>query len=93
MGDEPFSIGTTASTEELSQQQRGVEAGDNSGTYWAELVSTLNQSSVVISRRKDNAFRLKCESGEVCWRPMVTTHWPRLFNYTGYNMDGRYGMS
>ncbi len=64
--------------------------GDGLGSvYWMDLQSALNQSSISISRRKENGFRLKCENGEVCWRPMVTTHWPRLLNHSGLTMEGR----
>ena len=75
-------------TKVLSQHsQRGQEVGEGMGP---ELVlSRLNQSSVVISRRKEDGFGVTCSNGEACWRPMVTTHWPHLLNHTGSNMEGR----
>ena len=30
-----------------------------------------------------------CEGGEVCWRAMVTTHWPRLLEHYGYRTENR----
>ena len=72
-------------------QDAGDSVGENiGGMYWAELLSSLNQSDVTISRRKENGFRVKCGLGEVCWRPLVTTHWPRLLNYSGVSVEGRY---
>ncbi len=78
-------------TEESSRHApRAQDGGENSGVHWAEFLSNLNQSSIRISHRMEDGYRVKCGyNREVCWRPMVTTHWPRLLNYTGYNMDGR----
>ncbi len=72
-----------------SNQKSRDGGGESSGAYWAELVSALNESSIHISRRKENGFSVTCEDGEMCWRPMVITHWPRLFNYSGQSMDGK----
>ena len=67
------------------------DGGENSGVHWAEFLSRLNQSSISVSRRMEDGFQLKCGyNREVCWRPMVTTHWRRLLNYTGYSTDGKY---
>ena len=63
---------------------------ESSGAYWEELVSALNHSDLTVGVRKGkDGFGVTCEGGEMCWRPMVTTHWPRLLNLTGYNTDGR----
>lgn len=66
------------------------DGGELSGMYWEKLVSALNKSEVMVeARRSEDGFGVRCEGGEVCWRPMVTTHWPRLLNYTGYSTTGR----
>ena len=66
------------------------DGGELSDTYWADLVSALDAGEVMVEARKDeDGFGVRCEDGEVCWRPMVTTHWPRLLNYTGYGTAGR----
>ena len=84
-----FTFSTDLPTVPSSRQEgyKGQETGEGVGN--ADLMSALNQSSVSISRRRENGFRVQCEDGEVCWRPMVTTHWPRLLSHAGVNMDGR----
>lgn len=90
-GANGFTFSADLPTEPTSKRAGQQEGGGESlgSVYWTELLSTLNQSSVSISRRREDGFGVKCENGEMCWRPMVTTHWPRLFSYAGIAMDGR----
>lgn len=37
-----------------------------------------------------DGFSVTCEGGELCWRPMVTTHWPKLLHHYGYDTENRW---
>ena len=82
-------LSTTPPSMGSDPTHRGKDLGENSGVYWTELVSALNQSNIIISRQSDDGFLVTCENGEVCWRPMVTTHWPHLLKSYGFHLDGR----
>ncbi len=56
-------------------------------SYWHDL-SDLPDEKIQVFRTAKDGFDLQCEN-ELCWRPMVTTHWPRLFHYYDYDMEGR----
>ena len=77
----------------LSEKSKPVasEKGDpNAGDHWTDITSSLNSSEVRIFRLRRDGFFLKCDNGEACWRPMVTTHWPRLLRQFGFSVVGRF---
>ena len=70
------------------------ERGDpiaNSNEHWTDttVASALNSSDVRVVRLGRDGFGVKCDRGEACWRPMVTTHWPRLLRHFGYVVESR----
>jgi len=70
------------------------ERGDpiaNGNEHWSDstAVSALNSSDVRVVRVERDGFGMKCDGGEACWRPMVTTHWPRLLRHFGYIVESR----
>lgn len=54
-------------------------------------VSELLKTSVRVWRGGSDGWKVTCETGEVCWRAMVTTHWPKLLDHYGYSTDSRSG--
>ena len=52
-------------------------------------IATLDSTKVWITRINEDGFDVRCDAGEVCWRPMVTTHWPRLLEHYDYILAGR----
>jgi len=89
--DLPHSNGVKGESNGDRQGEKGRDHGnDRLDMYWNKLVSELNETEMgVVSRRETDGFAQMCEGQELCWRPMVTTHWPRLLNYTGYSTEGR----
>jgi hypothetical protein len=70
------------------------ERGDsiaNGNDHWSDSMaaSALNSSDVRVVRVGRDGFGVKCDGGEACWRPMVTTHWPRLLRHFGYIVESR----
>ena len=70
------------------------ERGDpitNGNDHWIDSLaaSALNSSDVRVVRMGRDGFGVKCDGGEACWRPMVTTHWPRLLRHFGYVIESR----
>ena len=70
------------------------ERGDpiaNGNEHWSDstAASALNGSNVRIVRVGRDGFGVKCDGGEACWRPMVTTHWPRLLRHFSYIVKNR----
>ena len=55
-----------------------------------DVASSLNNSEVRVLRQRGDGFALKCDGGEACWRPMVTTHWPRLLKLFGFTVASRF---
>lgn len=67
------------------------ERGDPSGSdHRMDVTSSLNNSDVRVLRQRGDGFALKCDGGEACWRPMVTTHWPRLLKLFGFSVESRF---
>ena len=54
-----------------------------------DVTSALNSSEVRVVRRRRDGFSIRCDKGVACWRPMVTTHWPRLLRQFGFSVDSR----
>ena len=48
----------------------------NGNEHWSDstAVSAPNSSDVRVVRVERGGFGMKCDGGEACWRPMVTTH-------------------
>lgn len=70
------------------------ERGDpvaNGNEHWSDSTtsSALNSSDVRVVRVGRDGFGIRCDGGEACWRPMVTTHWPRLLRHFGYIVESR----
>ena len=63
----------------------------NGNDHWIDSLaaSALNSSDVRVVRVGRDGFGVKCDGGEACWRPMVTTHWPRLLRHFGYVIESR----
>ena len=61
--------------------------GGSQVSYWHDLLDVSDEKIQIFRTAKDG-FDVRCER-EMCWRPMVTTHWPRLLRHHGYNMEGR----
>ena len=59
--------------------------------HFTDSASSLNNSEVRIVRLRRDGFGVRCDRGVACWRPMVTTHWPRLLRQFGYFVDSRQG--
>ena len=53
-------------------------------------VAELEKMGVAVWRGDSDGWSVMCESGEVCWRAMVTTHWPKLLEHYGYSTKSRY---
>ena len=85
IGDKSKSAATATSTNE-----RGDPIA-NGNDHWSDSTgaSALNSSDIRIVRVGRDGFGVKCDRGEACWRPMVTTHWPRLLRHFGYVMESR----
>ena len=60
------------------------------GDHRTDVASSLNSSEVRVLRQRGDGFALKCDGGEACWRPMVTTHWPRLLKLFGFSVESRF---
>ena len=70
---------------------RSKEKGDLArGDHWADVTFALNSSEVRVLRERGDGFAVKCDDGEACWRPMVTTHWPRLLRQFGFPVESRF---
>ena len=52
-------------------------------------VSELLKLGVAVWRGASDGWSVMCEAGEVCWRAMVTTHWPKLLEHYGYSTASR----
>ena len=52
-------------------------------------LSELPQGGAFVWRSGEDGWRVVCKGGEVCWRAMVTTHWPRLLEHYGYSTESR----
>ena len=87
----PHSDPTEEGAQQAGHAQKARDySGDHMDVYWTKLLSALNENEVgVVHRSWEDGFAMTCEGGEMCWRPMVTTHWPRLLNYTGHATVGR----
>ena len=82
-------IGDSSKTAATSANDRGDPIA-NGNEHWTDsMASTLNSSDVRIVRVERDGFGVKCDGGEACWRPMVTTHWPRLLRHFGYTVESR----
>ena len=49
----------------------------------------LMKTGVVIREAGQDGWGVVCEGGEVCWRAMVTTHWPKLLQHYGFPTKNR----
>lgn len=52
-------------------------------------VTELLKEGVAKRSEEINGWSVMCESGEMCWRAMVTTYWPKLLGYYGYTVANR----
>ena len=80
-------IGNIDKTERVVNE-RGDPAVAASDLF-TDSASSLNSSEVRIVRLRRDGFAAQCDGGVACWRPMVTTHWPRLLRQFGYFVDSR----
>ena len=87
------------SKEEKRDNERVVsDSSDRSstgGVLWSDVVSSVEgeggKGGVLVTREAGDGFGVRCEGGEACWRPMLTTHWPQLLEHYGYPMESRWG--
>ena len=56
--------------------------------HWQPLLDAAGLDIEVV-RSGVEGWVVECEGGEVCWRPMVTTHWPKLLQHYGYSIEER----
>ncbi len=68
-----------------------AKSGGGRGSYWHDL-SDVSDEKIQIFRTAKDGFDVRCER-EMCWRPMVTTHWPRLLQHYGNQTEGRYNLT
>ena len=73
----------------IATNERGDPIANSNEHLDSTATSALNGSDVRVVRVGRDGFGVKCDDGEACWRPMVTTHWPRLLRYFGYIVESR----
>lgn len=64
----------------------------NTFSKWDKVsndVSELLKVGVAVWRGGSDGWRVMCKANEVCWRAMVTTHWPKLLEHYGYSTSSR----
>ena len=88
---EPQSNGVKREFSGSAHGEKGKDhSSDRLDMYWNKLVAELNETEMgVVTRSGPDGFAQMCKGQELCWRPMVSTHWPRLLNYAGYSTEGR----
>ena len=87
-----------ASKEEKRDNDRVVSASSDrsstGGVLWSDVVSSVEgeggEGGVLVTREAGDGFGVRCEGGEACWRPMLTTHWPQLLEHYGYHVESRW---
>ena len=52
-------------------------------------VADLLKMGVAVWRGSGDGWSVMCGVGEVCWRAMVTTHWPKLLQHYGFPTENR----
>ena len=55
----------------------------------AEDSAELMRMGVVMREAGQDGWGVVCEGGEMCWRAMVTTHWPKLLDHYGFPTKNR----
>lgn len=65
---------------------RGASKWDKASSDISELL----KMDVRVWRGDGDGWRVTCDTGEVCWRTMVTTHWPKLLEHYGRPTQSRY---
>ena len=58
------------------------------GFLWQDLLDISNGQIEIFPSGEEDGFSVMCEE-DVCWRAMVTTHWPKLLRYYGYQTESR----
>ena len=99
LNDRGLPISSNDNNDDISDKSKPTatatnERGDpiaNGNDHWSDSIaaSALNSSDVRVVRVGRDGFGVKCDGGEACWRPMVTTHWPRLLRHFGYVVKSR----
>ena len=57
--------------------------------YWKDLLA--REGKPVVLRSNSDGLGLQCGGdGDLCWRAMVTHHWPKLLRHYGYSVKSRY---
>lgn len=65
---------------------RGASKWDKASSDISELL----KMGVRVWRGDGDGWKVTCDNGEVCWRAMVTTHWPKLLEHYGRPTQSRY---
>ena len=55
----------------------------------ADDVAELMKMGVAVWSGGSDGWSVMCDSGDVCWRAMVTTHWPKLLEHYRYPVKNR----
>ena len=82
--DRPDTL-TSSETRSRSRSDDRVKAG----LLWRDLLDISKGQIEIFPSGEEEGFGVMCE-GVMCWRAMVTTHWPKLLRYYGYQMESRY---
>ena len=75
---------TDSSQLDDSEERLKSEPG-RSSQYYFDAIIALNESDVFVNRVRSEAVT----GVRGVWRNMVTTHWPRLLRYAGFDLNGR----
>ena len=74
--------------EALSNGEQQTSDGVRAGSQWQDLSGISGGQIEILPSVGVEGFGVVCED-DVCWRAMVTTHWPKLLRNHGYEMESR----
>lgn len=72
----------------LSNGEQQTSDGVRAGSQWQDLSGISGGQIEILPLVGVDGFGVVCEE-DVCWRAMVTTHWPKLLRNHGYEMESR----
>ena len=72
----------------LSNVEQQTSDGVRAGAQWQDLSGISGGRVEIIPSAGVDGFGVVCEE-DMCWRAMVTTHWPKLLRNHGYEMESR----
>lgn len=72
----------------LTNGDQQTSDGVRAGSLWQDLSDISGGQIEMIPSAGVDGFGVMCEE-DMCWRAMVTTHWPKLLQNHGYEMESR----